>query len=74
MNEKPEWKDAPEWAQWMAQDEPGDHRDHYWVWFERKPSKMSNGWIDRTPDGRWLQTDVVAKQEQWKQTLEERPK
>lgn len=29
---KPDWKDAPEWAQWLAMD--GDGR---WVWYDRKP-------------------------------------
>ena len=29
---KPDWKDAPEWAQWLAMDEDG-----VWVWYENKP-------------------------------------
>lgn len=29
---KPDWKDAPEWAQWLAQDSDGE-----WYWFEVKP-------------------------------------
>jgi hypothetical protein len=71
---KPEWSNAPEWAMWLGQDEVGPHgNDHYWVWFENKPSKMSNGWIDRTPDGRWLQTQDVATQQEWRKTLEKRP-
>lgn len=30
---KPSWDDAPEWAEWLAQDGTGD-----WYWFELKPS------------------------------------
>lgn len=29
---KPDWKDAPEWAQWLAMDPDGD-----WYWFEAEP-------------------------------------
>lgn len=70
---KPDWKDAPHWANWLAQDEPGVNRDHYWVWFECQPSKMSNGWIDRSNNGKWLQTECVALVSDWKKTLEARP-
>jgi hypothetical protein len=71
---KPEWSDAPEWAQWLGQDSVGGiDFDNYWVWFERMPSKMSNGWIDHSPDGRWLQTQNVATQQEWRKTLEQRP-
>ena len=71
---KPDWKDAPYWAMFLAQDAVGPHDiDHYWVWFERKPEKMSNGWIDRSPDGRWLQTKNVATVQDWRKTLEPRP-
>lgn len=70
---KPSWNDAPEWAMWLAQDEVGTFRNHYWVWFESKPEKMSNGWIDHSPQGRWLQTDCVADDQEWRKTLERRP-
>jgi len=30
---KPDWKDAPEWAKWLAMDENGD-----WFWFEFSPT------------------------------------
>lgn len=29
---KPDWKDAPEWAQWLALDPNGD-----WFWYEMEP-------------------------------------
>jgi len=28
---KPDWKDAPDWAEWLSCDMDG------WTWFERKP-------------------------------------
>lgn len=36
---KPDWKDAPGWAKWLAMDGCGD-----WYWYEDKP------WFD---DGTW---------------------
>lgn len=35
---KPDWKDAPEWAMWLAQDCNGD-----WYWFEEKPHAIGYG-------------------------------
>lgn len=29
---KPDWKDAPEWAKWLARDQAGN-----WYWFEKRP-------------------------------------
>ena len=34
-NDKPDWKGAPEWANWLAQDEDGP-----WFWFQLKPEPM----------------------------------
>lgn len=36
---KPDWKDAPEWAQWLAMDE-----DRVWWWFENKPDAKWTVW------------------------------
>ena len=30
---KPDWKDAPKWAKWLAQNDDGQ-----WYWFENKPT------------------------------------
>jgi len=35
----PSWKDAPEWANWLAQDEDGS-----WWWFEVKPRCGLSHW------------------------------
>lgn len=31
---KPDWKDAPEWANWLAEDS-----NNGWFWYEFKPEK-----------------------------------
>ena len=38
---KPDWKDAPEWANWLAQDCDGE-----WLWYSNKPT-LSDGFWDR---------------------------
>lgn len=37
---KPDWKDAPEWARWLAMDADGD-----WFWFEDRPSCNRKAWL-----------------------------
>jgi hypothetical protein len=37
---KPDWKDAPEWAQWLAQDYDGE-----WVWHEERPKLTEGCWF-----------------------------
>jgi hypothetical protein len=39
---KPNWKDAPEWAQWLAM-----HADGWWYWFSDQPDFQSE-------EGAWL--------------------
>ena len=34
---KPDWKDAPEWAMWLAMDEDGE-----WWWYEDEPFLRNN--------------------------------
>jgi hypothetical protein len=70
---KPSWNDAPEWAQWLAQD-----GDTCWWWFEEKPAVDEEifGWISE--DGRVVITDKDAKGYaepalEWRETLEQRP-
>jgi hypothetical protein len=35
---KPDWKDAPEWAKYVAQDS-----DETWWWYEAEPIRGNNG-------------------------------
>jgi len=37
---KPDWKNAPEWAEWLAQDLNG-----WWYWYEYKPSVANSGFL-----------------------------
>jgi len=37
---KPEWKDAPEWAQWLV-----IGSDWKWMWFEVIPIEINGQWI-----------------------------
>lgn len=61
---KPSWDDAPEWAQYLAQDVSGT-----WYWFERKPGYDPDGtWICRTGD-----CVEASSNESWADTLEHRP-
>lgn len=48
---KPDWKDAPEWAQWLSMDGDG-----LWSWWEILPTwdHGENDWfvdIDTVPEG-----------------------
>lgn len=37
---KPDWKDAPEWANWLAGDADGT-----WYWFKDKPDFDIDCWV-----------------------------
>ena len=60
---KPDWKDAPEWANYLAMDEDGN-----WYWYESEPRPWSTYW------GRTCgQTCLASESEDWTETLEQRP-
>ena len=40
MSNKPDWTEAPEWAEWMASDVDGG-----WWWYQNKPVFDSDAWI-----------------------------
>jgi hypothetical protein len=65
---KPDWKDAPNWAKYLAQD-----MDWQWGWYENKPriSPYSHTWF--WEDGEWQEAIPVAENKEWKETLEPRP-
>lgn len=60
---KPDWKDAPEWAQWLARDDDGD----YW-WFESKPSTGRSIWLEGP--GR---VELAYSPVYWRDSLQGRP-
>ena len=60
MMNKPNWNYAPEWANYVAQDEDGT-----WYWYEDAPEKCPDSW---RPQGKY-----EATQQHWETTLESRP-
>ena len=68
---KPDWKDAPEWAEWLAMDEGGG-----WYWYGYKPWLNEASWEtnNTNPNG-----DLVKfagrghLYQNWDKTLEPRP-
>jgi len=62
---KPDWKDAPEWARWLAQDGNG-----VWFWYSTKP-KVIQGDDRWSYGGTYKRAYVDTKG--WKKSLERRP-
>lgn len=63
---KPDWKDSPEWANWLAQDKDGG-----WFWFVYKPVLTDTNWYD--PNETHAYTGNVSGSRSWKKSLEPRP-
>jgi len=61
---KPDWKDAPKWAQWLAQDDCGD-----WWWFANRPRPISTIWY--SPQFSEMHREPCDGD--WRETLEKRP-
>ena len=67
---KHSWKDAPEWANYLAMDKDGT-----WNWYEVKPfigkkiDMIGRQWVT---GGNFCTVDSIKNK--WKSTLEERPK
>jgi hypothetical protein len=59
---KPQWKDAPTWAKYVAMDADGE-----WCWFETKPIQRTGYWYSD------FKMDMVLFDNGWKDSLEERP-
>jgi len=66
---KPEWKDAPEWANWLAMDQ-----DNWWYWYEFKPGRTVDCWYIKKSIEKF---DIVIYTPNinmnWKNSLEKRP-
>ena len=60
---QPNWKDAPEWANWLAMGWRGN-----WTWFEDKPLLMDSGFWSGD-----VSTDANFKYEFLATTLQQRP-
>ena len=70
MRGKPDWKDAPVWAQWLAQDSYGD-----WYWYPRQenaPTQSIVGFVNKSAHR--LKNACGGKViGDWRNTLEKRP-
>lgn len=64
LQNKPSWKNAPEWAEWLAQDEDGE-----WKWLAGLPGKYVDGWKAVKIKG-CCKGLVLGG---WRDTLEKRP-
>ena len=62
---KPQWKDAPEWAEWLAMDD-----DLKWFWFEVEPFVEHGRWIEY--ENRIKDAEVIGGVF-WTKSLEGRP-
>lgn len=60
---KPDWKDAPEWANWLAMDQDGE-----WIWHEHEPEQGGRYWLSVERGRR-----AKAGETRWQDTLEQRP-
>jgi hypothetical protein len=69
---KPSWDDAPEWAEWLAQDGGGE-----WCFYPEKPEQSGTMWINDEPkNGIWVDvhcTGRIPAGQDWRETLEPRP-
>jgi hypothetical protein len=66
---KPDWKNAPDWANWLAMDANGE-----WHWFEFEPIlDPEDGffWGTILDHEKW---EKVYTKNDWKNSLQERPK
>lgn len=61
---KPDWKDAPEWANYLAMD-----RDGQWFWYEERPNKEDDCFVCATS----LTKSKIVYFKDWENTLEKRP-
>lgn len=61
---KPDWKDAPEWAQWLAQD-----KDGRWFWYQNKPALLDDCWD--LVGANYEECD--PQNTEWTNTLEKKP-
>ncbi len=66
---KPDWKDAPEWAQWLARD-----KDGRWFWYKDEPEIVRyipdpDMWHSKNGQD----YEEVIDEKPWYESLEERP-
>lgn len=62
---KPDWKEAPEWANWLAQDSDGK----WWHEYEPDYNRSTGYWVSEGQMDNAFPIYLVARE-----TLEKRPK
>jgi hypothetical protein len=67
---RPEWKDAPEWAMFLAQDKDGE-----WCWWNLEPALTYSLWTQGEPGDsyRFETAGYYECKWPWMETLEPRP-
>lgn len=67
--EIPQWVDAPQWANYLAQDESGD-----WFWYEHPIEVLGRYWAECDGfDGRVEFVSCRGRMSDWKKTVQHRP-
>ncbi len=62
---KPDWKSAPKWAKWLAQDANG-----IWYWYEEQPQVLGNSsWFSSGGNNE----AAATPSSEWRESLEQRP-
>ncbi len=71
LQNKPSWKEAPEWADWLAQDTAGLDGLGAWWWYRVKPNNGDRTWSSKGHPSRPapLRGEVLGD---WRDTLERR--
>lgn len=67
---KPNWDDAPEYANWLSQDSDGQ-----WCWWNLKPNAWHGNWEHGKPSREYCFSDAGygEKPEDYTSALEQRP-
>ena len=68
MNGKPDWKDAPKWAKFLAQDSYGA-----WCWHEKEPSPIEEHVFPHWSAHYGKCEVAISSSKDWQNTLEKRP-
>lgn len=63
---KPDWKDAPESAKYLAMDKSGR-----WWWYEKKPFRWDDERVEPSEHGNIF--PAYLYEESWEDSLESRP-
>lgn len=69
---KPDWKESPDWIQWIAQDADG-----IWHGYDIRPDALANEFgrpdLNQFNQGRFILLERGSPEREWRSTLERRP-